>query len=75
MRGLKLCPYDPPCPPECPERKAGCHSNCERYKAYRKKADENMVNRHENAKEFDYFQDRHLKYLDSEARRKKRGRK
>lgn len=24
----------PPCKPDCPDRRAGCHAECEKYKAY-----------------------------------------
>ena len=29
-----------PCHKHCPDRAVGCHSSCERYKAYRKYLDE-----------------------------------
>lgn len=73
MSRMKINPLEPPCTKDCPNRKVGCHSQCGAYMSYRRAADDVRKERDKKLKEIDYFNERHIRYADSEARRKKRG--
>ena len=53
----------PPCPPECPDRQAGCQGKCEKYKAYRARLDEDARLRNEAKEKNRYWTEKRVKTL------------
>ena len=75
MSRMKINPLEPPCTKDCPNRLVGCHSMCGAYLSYRRAADDAKKELNNKLDEIEYFHARHKKFADSEALRKKRGRK
>ena len=59
---------------ECPDRRAGCHSECEKYKEYQAKNRERLELKKKEFKkendEKDYKLTMHQKYLKGKGRKK-----